>query len=38
MKLVIGIFAAAALVAGLVAPMSMAQSHEHQVIEPADLK
>jgi hypothetical protein len=38
MKLVIGIFAAAALVVGLVAPMSMAQSHEHQMIKPADLK
>jgi len=38
MKLVIGIVAAAALVVGLVAPMSMAQRHEHQMIKPADLK
>lgn len=38
MKLVIALSAAAALAVALVAPMSIAQGHEHQMMKPADLK
>lgn len=38
LKLVIALSAAAALAVALIAPMSTAQGHEHQMMKPADLK